>query len=93
MPERGSGYGYGAGQVAALPRFDLDEMMAYYGAVRKTTLEYLGRVTAEELDRVPHSGGEPGYIIGRMFSHLIVEEAEHVGQIAYLRGLQRGLER
>ena len=29
--------------------------------------------------------------IGKMFGHVIVEESQHLGQIAYLRGLQRGL--
>jgi hypothetical protein len=30
--------------------------------------------------------------IGRMLSHLIVEGSQHLGHVAYLRGLQRGLE-
>ena len=30
--------------------------------------------------------------IGGILSHLIVEEAQHVGQIAYIRGMQRGFE-
>ena len=31
--------------------------------------------------------------IGKMFSHVIVEQAQHTGQVAYLRGLQRGLDK
>ena len=91
MPERDSGYGYNAEQVADLPEFDIDEMMAYYDSVRAATLVYLEGVTSEELDRIPQPDRQPGYTVGRMFSHLIVEESQHVGQIAYLRGMQRGL--
>ena len=91
MPERDSGYGYDARQVAGLPRFDIDDMMTYYDSVRAVTLDYLQGVTPEELDRIPEPERRPGYTIGRMFSHLIVEESQHVGQIAYLRGMQRGM--
>lgn len=40
----------------------------------------------------PDPERRPGYTVGRMFSHLIVEESQHLGQVAYLRGLLRGLE-
>ena len=33
----------------------------------------------------------PGYTIAEMFSHLMIEEGQHLGQVAYLRGIQRGL--
>ena len=42
------------------------------------------------------SGGRPlpdDFTIGRMFRQLIGEENQHFGQIAYLRGLQRGLDK
>ncbi|MCI0439433.1 MAG: DinB family protein, partial [Chloroflexi bacterium] len=91
LPERDSGFGYKAEQVASLPKFDFDGMMAYYDAVRRETNRYLDSITAETLDHVPHPERRPGYTIGKMFSHVIVEEAQHVGQVAYLRGMQRGL--
>ena len=91
LPERGSGFGFKAEQVTNLPQFDIHEMMAYYESVRDGTFKYLDDVTPEGLERVPDPDRQPGYTIGRMFSHLIVEESQHVGQIAYLRGLQRGL--
>ena len=91
LPERDSGFGYTAEQVAGLPRFDIDELMTYYDAVREETLRYLDGLSQADLDTCPDPEGRPGYTIGKMFSHVIVEESQHVGQIAYLRGLQRGL--
>jgi uncharacterized damage-inducible protein DinB len=91
-PAEGNGYGYDAEQVAGLPRFDLDEMMAYYDSVREATLAFLDGLTAEDLDRCPQPEGRPGYSVGKMLSHVICEESQHVGHVAYLRGLQRGLD-
>ena len=91
MSERDSGFGYTAEQVASLPDFDMNEMLTYYDAVRDDTLKFLDGLTADDLETCPHAERRPGYTIGKMFSHVIVEEAQHVGQVAYLRGIQRGL--
>ena len=88
IPATDNGYGYSAEQVANLPRFALDDVMEYYGAARKETFDFLEGLSADDLDRHP----EPErYSVGNMFTHVIVEEAQHTGQVAYLRGLQRGI--
>ena len=89
--ENGDRFGYTAEQVTNLPRFDIDEMIAYYDVVREDTLQYLKSISAKDLETCPQPDQRPGYSIGKMFSHVIVEESQHVGQVAYLRGLQRGL--
>jgi len=91
FPERDSGFGYTAEQVRDLPKFDLDQMLAYYDAVRVEALRLLDSMTPEGLDECPHPERRPGYTVGKMFSHVIIEEAQHVGQVAYIRGIQRGL--
>lgn len=91
LPERDSGFGYNAQQVKDLPQYDFDGIMAYYDAVRQDTLKYLDSLTEKDLDRYPDPERRPGYSIGRMFSHILIEEAQHVGQVAYIRGIQRGL--
>lgn len=91
IPEADSGFGYSAEQIAQFPPCAFADIMAYYAAVRRETLPYLDTVTAADLERCPYPEQRPGYTIGKMFSHLIVEESQHVGQVAYLRGLQRGL--
>ena len=91
LPKDGSGFGYDAAQIASLPSFDIDGLMAYYNAVAQETRQYLDALTPEDLDTCPEPERRPGYSIGKMFSHVIVEESQHLGQIAYLRGMQRGL--
>jgi DinB superfamily len=92
LPPEDDGFGYTVEQVATLPRFDIADCLAYYEAVRRATLQYLDALTPADLDRCPDPVRRPGHTIGRTFSHLIVEGSQHLGQVAYLRGLQRGLE-
>ena len=65
--------------------------MSYYDSVRATTLAYLDSISEDDLETCPHPDSRPGYTVGKMFSHVIVEESQHTGQVAYLRGIQRGL--
>jgi len=92
LPVTDNGFGYTVEQVANLPRFNLADCLAYNAAVRRETLGYLDTLTAADLDRCPNPERSPNYTLGRLFSHLIVELSQHLGQVAYLRGLQRGLE-
>ena len=91
LPATGSGFGYTAKQVADLPRYDLDRLMSYFAVVREATLQYLDQINEDDLEACPQPERRPGYSVGKMFSHVVVEESQHVGQVAYLRGLQRGL--
>ena len=80
-----------AEDAAAIQGYDTALVMEYYADVRRESLRYLDTLSPEDLKRCPRPEQRPGYSIGKMFSHIIVEEAQHVGQVAYLRGLQRGL--
>ncbi len=91
LPKTDDGYGYSSQQVAKMPRFDFPIMLDYYAAVRRETLQYLASLDAKTLEHIPYAERRPGYSVGKMFSHIIVEEAQHVGQMTYLRGMQRGL--
>ena len=91
LPEKDNGVRYNAQQVADLPTFGFDELMVYYDSVRRVTFTYLDSLTGDDLDICHQPERRPGYTIGKMFSHLIVEESQHLGQVAFLRGLQRGL--
>ena len=91
LPEQGNGWGYTAGQVAELPQFDLELLNEYAEAVRAGTIEFLDGLSPDDLDRFPDPK-RPRACIGSMLSHVIVEESQHVGQVAYLRGIQRGLD-
>ena len=90
MPERESGFGYTSEQVRDLPSFDMDQMLEYYDAVRAETNAFLDSLSESDLSTEPHPR-RPGYTIAEMFSHVMIEEGQHVGQVAYIRGIQRGL--
>jgi len=91
LAEQGGGSGYTAEQVASLPRFDIDDIMAYYDSVRRETYRYLDGLSADDLSGCPNLERRAGYTVGKMLSHVIVEESQHTGQVAYIRGLQRGI--
>ena len=93
LPREGSGYGYTAEQVASFPMPDIKDILAYFDAVRSETLQYLRSLDAGELERCPMPDDRPGYTVGRALSHLVVEESQHMGQVGYLRGLQRGIDK
>jgi len=92
MPQEGTGYGFTAEQVAAFPLpQDFSLVTAYLDAVRKETLDYLPTLAESELQRNIGLPNRPDYTVADALSHLVVEESLHMGQVWYLRGLQRGI--
>lgn len=85
------GYGYTAEQVAAFSVPNLTELLGYGEAVRARTVEYLRSEAGNKLDEVVQTPAFGELSVGQIFSILLCEIALHVGQIAYLRGLQRGI--
>ena len=68
----------------------LSDLMAYFDAVRLVTRRYLDQATDNDLSRVYHyRGGDRSgtWILG----HILVEESQHTGQVAMIRGMMRGL--
>lgn len=77
--------------MRAMRRVDMTELMRYYREVREATLAHLDAMTADDMDRKfvhPRRGIEVSgaWVLG----HILVEEAQHLGQVAYLRGMMRG---
>ncbi len=100
---------YTAEQVAAFIVPELKDLQAYAEAVRKRTLEYLKDMTPEKLDNkvnLPPMGPPPkdatgkprpspfeNATVGSMLSIALTHLAEHAGEISYLRGLKRGMDK
>ena len=94
LPEnpQDEGYGYTAEQVAAFPVPKLKDLMGYAEATRTQTIKYLKATTTAKLDQtIQTSLGE--LTISQTLALQLSEIAQHTGQIAYLRGLQRGLDK
>ena len=87
LPTRDNGFGHTPEQVNNFPALDLTEFLRYRGSVRQATLAFLDTLTPEDMERVPRER-RPEMSLGAMFRQIIGEMYQHVGHIAYLRGLQ-----
>ncbi len=83
--------GYTAEQVAAFRAPDISIITAYSEAVRAETKEYLKALAPEEFDRTINVGRMGDVSIGNLFTLIIVHIAQHAGEISYIRGLKRGI--
>ncbi|MGE3537654.1 MAG: DinB family protein [Candidatus Tectimicrobiota bacterium] len=101
LPEQATGVNYTVQQLADFPVLELALLQGYFDAVRQETLACLRDLPSTAFDvhpqRIPFPevSSRPlpeDFTVGRMFRQLIGEENQHLGQIAYLRGWQRGLD-
>lgn len=87
----GSGAGDTAEDVADFPKLTIEELFEYFDAVRSKSLTHLAALTAEDLDQTRDVGRSDPPKIAWVLSHVLVEQGQHLGQAAYLRGMLRGL--
>ena len=88
-----AGAGMKMAEIKAMGRIDVPLAMEYYRSVRCETSHYFDDVMCEsDLSRVIEHTNFRGWTGGRILGRLLCEEAEHLGQIEYLRGMMRGLD-
>jgi uncharacterized damage-inducible protein DinB len=85
-------YGYTVEELRAWPAPKLQILREYANSVRENTLAFLNSLPTEKLSEVPRPDRSPDSI-GVMLEHVTTEIALHAGQISYLRGVQRGLDK
>ncbi|UCH51045.1 MAG: DinB family protein [Chloroflexota bacterium] len=85
-------YQYTVEELQAWPAPKLEVLIEYANSVRENTLAFLNSISLERLSEVPRPDRSPDSI-GAMLGHVSTEIAMHVGQIAYLRGMKRGLDK
>jgi hypothetical protein len=93
LPKDEAGAHYTVDQVNAFPVPELKTLLAYFEAVRANTLEYLKSLSAADLDRkitMPHFGEISA---AGMFSLITGHASGHIGEMSYLRGIQRGMDK
>ena len=92
MPKDEAGAHYTAEQVNAFPVPKLDDLLAYGGAVRTETKTYLESISADDFDEIismqPFGDMPKAFLLSLTVSHA----AGHLGEMSYIRGLQRGLD-
>ncbi len=91
IAESENGYRFSAEQATSLPEFSIEVLMEYYRAVRVELFEFIDSLSEVDLTSLPNPR-RPEYPMGDTLKHIVVEEAQHAGQVAYIRGLQRGFE-
>ena len=91
-PANESGFGYTAEQLQAWPAPKLEVLREYASSVRVKTLALVRSATAESLSELVRPERPPD-TVGIVLGRISTEIALHVGQIAYLRGIQRGLDK
>jgi uncharacterized damage-inducible protein DinB len=82
-----TGFGYSSAQVATIRPESAQVPVDYYAAVHRRSLEYLETVTCEAMDRVIDTRWDPPVTVGVRLVSVVNDCTQHVGQMAYLRGL------
>ncbi|MBY6365052.1 mycothiol transferase [Rhodococcoides corynebacterioides] len=80
------GYGQSSDDVAEVtPPAAL--LLEYVDAVHDRTAQYLGGVSAEDLDRVVDDNWDPPVTLAVRLVSVLSDDLQHVGQAAYVRGV------
>ena len=88
-----AGAGMTMDEIRAMGRINVPLAMEYYNSVRNETADYFENGMQEsDLSRAIEHTNFRGWTGGRILGRLLCEEAEHLGQIEYLRGMMRGLD-
>jgi Protein of unknown function (DUF664) len=85
---RETGYGHTSDQVDAV-RAPAELLLEYYGAVHRQTVDYLGTLGDEDLDRVVDTRWDPPVTLGVRLVSTIADCLQHAGQAAYAKGLRQ----
>lgn len=81
------GYGHNDADVASVRPESWHTLADYYAAVHARTIDYLAGLTDKDLDRVVDEAWDPPVTAGVRLVSVVNDDAQHVGQAAYLRGL------
>lgn len=85
-----TGFGYGPAEVAAVRPESAALLVDYFAAVHARSLEYLAGLSCSDMDRVIDRRWDPPVTVGVRLVSVVNDCSEHVGQLAYLRGLIEG---
>ena len=92
MDAKEAGAHYTVDQVNAFPVPKMAKVMLYMAAVRRQTLAYLAKMKPADFDKIVKLqwGDMP---VAMIFSIIVGHAQGHIGEISYLRGLQRGMDK
>jgi len=94
LPVSETASGYTREQLVAFNCPDIGNLTAYMEAVRAQTVQYVKQTSSLELERavtLAPSWGEIPVATALLF--IVMHAAQHAGEISYIRGLERGMNR
>lgn len=86
-----SGYGQSADEIREMPEVDIAVLVGYFDAVRASTFNVIDGMSDDDLSN-SFSRGERSVTWSWILGHVLVEEAQHLGQVGFIRGMIRGLD-
>ena len=87
-----SGYGHGPKEMAAFRAPSIDDLKSYSKAAADKASSYIESLSAADMDKqVPAMDGNGTTALATWLGVVVNEALVHGGQIAYLRGLQKGM--
>lgn len=93
LPATEVGAHYTADQVNAFQVPEFKDMMAYFEVVRQATLDYVKGLKADDFDKkitLPRFGE---MTIAAIMSIVISHMSQHIGEMSYIRGIERGMDK
>ncbi|MET9202208.1 DinB family protein [Gordonia sp. NPDC003585] len=87
FPVGETGYGQSAADVPRVVVDDPSLLTGYYDATHRASADYLAGLSDSDLDRVVDTNWEPPVTLGVRLVSVIDDDAQHIGQAAYLKGL------
>ena len=85
------GWGHSSEDVAAFKSPAAETILAYHRAVQERTKQYINTLSANDLDReLDEPWYQPLPTVGVRLISVMSDNLEHVGQVAYVRGLLKG---
>jgi hypothetical protein len=83
-----TGFRHKPEDVAAFKSPDVETLLGYHRAVFERSKEYLGNLSATELGRNLNNPAMP--TVEALLVAILSDDLQHLGQVAYLRGLLKG---
>ncbi len=82
-----TGFGHAPQDVARLRPESSQVLLDYYAAVHQRSIAYLSQLSCEAMQRVIDTRWDPPVTVGVRLISVVNDATQHVGQMAYIRGL------
>jgi uncharacterized damage-inducible protein DinB len=86
FPPTDTGYGHSSRQVASVRGVPAGLLAGYHDAVHEQTAAFVGSLRDRDLERIVDDSWTPAVTLGVRLVSVVVDDLQHVGQAAFVRG-------